>query len=343
MPYEASHASAQLSPAQLDALLDRLPHGVVVVSRDSLTIEYANSAAALVLHPHKARGRERLPDPWPDFSLREYAAALFTGIAAARREVSHAGRTFILTGIPSLDGRTATVVLEDVSTVARNARAEREFVANAAHELLTPLTGIVTAAFALDAGAKLVVEDRDRFISHIAREAGRLTRIARSLLMLARAQSGHEPPRLESVELRPLLVEAIAAAELQHDAEVRLDCPPDLDAFVEPDLAGQAFANLVANAGRHSGGAVVNVSGDELGEHMTVVEVTDQGRGIAQDDFARMGQRFYTGAGRDGGGYGLGVSIATQAIELLGGTLTYDSEPGRGTRARVRLPRGGLT
>jgi signal transduction histidine kinase len=232
--------------------------------------------------------------------------------------------------------------IEDRTAFERRSRAEREFVANAAHELITPLTGIITAAFALEAGAKDVPEDRDRFIAHIAAHADRLTRISRALLVLARAQSRQEPPRLESVPLRPLLEDAVAATDADHDSDVTLRCAPDLAVFVDRDVAEQAFTNLVANAARHARGGLIFVSADAVDTKEVGIDVVDTGAGIAAERLAHLGDRFYTAEGRDSGGFGLGVSIAAQAIEILGGTLTYASEPGEGTRARVRLRSGRL-
>jgi signal transduction histidine kinase len=254
-----------------------------------------------------------------------------------------ADHPYFVSGVPAGSIGVAIIVIEDLSGVGRNARAEREFVANAAHELLTPLTGIVTAAFALDAGAKLVAEDRDRFIDHIATEADRLTRIARALLVLARAQSGQEAPRLESVALRPLLEDAVGACETDQDSAVTLQCRSSLSVFVDRDLAEQALVNLVMNAGRHAGGAQISVSADEIGDRQVGIEVADAGAGIEPAQIDHLSDRFYTAAGRDGGGFGLGVSIAAQAIELLGGTLTYVSAPGDGTKARVRFRSGSLS
>jgi PAS domain S-box-containing protein len=215
--------------------------------------------------------------------------------------------------------------------------ARSEFVANAAHELLTPLTGIVSAAHVLEAGAKEVPEIRDRFLLHISRECNRLTRLARSLLTLARAQSGEEPPHLDSVRLRDLLETVVeGVAEL---GSARIDCSDDVTVFVDPDLAETALANLVANAFRHSPNGGVAISVDTAVDERRVGIVVASSATVADSDVDRMQRRFVSGAGRDGGGFGLGVSIATQALEALDGSLAFESDRS-GTRARVDLPIG---
>jgi signal transduction histidine kinase len=340
-----------LAAEELELVFERLGQGLVRIGRDYSVVS-ANQAAKRQFLPARLRLGEPLPEAWPDVSLREVARRLIDRhevspraqrIPTVVRDAHGAdGRTFRITGFPVRADGPALLHIEDRSTVDRRSRAEREFVANAAHELLTPLTGIITAAFALEAGAKKVPEERDRFISHIASHADRLTRISRSLLVVARAQSGQEPPRLESVPLKPLLEDVLAATAPDHESDVSLHCAAHLEVFVDRDVAEQAFSNLVTNAARHARGASISVSADEIDTREVGVDVVDMGAGIAAEGLEHVGDRFYTSGGRDSGGFGLGVSIAAQAIEILGGTLTYASAPGEGTRARVRLRSGRL-
>lgn len=338
-------------PFDLELVFERLGQGLIRVdgSRRVLT---ASDAAKRHFHPTVLRQDSELPEPWPDVSLADLVGRLLDPAERARH-VQHVpvividghrsgDQTHRVTGFAPSDDSPVLLHTEDRTQLERRSRAEREFVANAAHELLTPLTGIATAAFALEAGAKAVPEDRDRFIAHIASQAHRLTRVARALLVLARAQSGQEPPRLESVPLRPLLEDAVATAHDDFDSKVTLDCSSRLVVFVDRDLAEQAFTNLVSNAARHARDASVKVSAGPIGGRHVDVEVCDTGYGIVAERLPHLGDRFYSGGGRDGGGFGLGVAIAAQAVELLGGTLTFDSRPGEGTRAHVRLPSGRL-
>ncbi len=149
-----------------------------------------------------------MPEPWSTFSLREFAASLFdAGSALAQAHVRpDEERALALVGIPAQpEGDTVMIVLDDLTEQERRELAEREFVSNAAHELRTPLTTIIGAVEVLQAGAKNNPAERDRFLTHIEREAERLARLARALLTLARAHAGQERPRLEAVSLAALL------------------------------------------------------------------------------------------------------------------------------------------
>jgi signal transduction histidine kinase len=236
-------------------------------------------------------------------------------------------RVYIVDGLAPRGEGAAILLLRDVSQLSRRGRAEREFVSNAAHEVLTPLTGIVGAAHVLEAGAKHVPEDRDHFISQIASECNRLARIARSVLVLARAQSGEEPPRLEILELCPVLEEI--AAEI--DATIVLRCASDITVVADIDLLTQALTNLVTNAVRHGHGDTVVVEARNVGKRL--VEVEMRGGEAVDTELTELRTRFRSTAGRDGGGFGLGLSIAEQSLEAMGGHLLL----GGGT-VRVRLP-----
>jgi signal transduction histidine kinase len=319
-------------------LVERLPNAVLSIDHDLLLVA-ANPVARHMFRPEQLRRGRKLPPLWLDPALPELVSSLFGSNHDPRRREVHpdADHAFIVIGVPPARGSTALIVIQDVSLEDRRARARHEFIANAAHELLTPLTGIAGAAHALESGAKVEPELRDRFIGHITRECDRLARIARGLLVLARAQSGEEPPRPEIVSLRSLLEDASEGAGSTGDVEI--SCPPRLTAFVDRDLAEQAFTNFIANARRHSGHEPVLVSAFRYGEHQVRVEIADEGGGFEVDD-GRLGRRFARGAGLDGGGFGLGLSIATQAVEVSGGRVAFRPQPERGTVVQVDLPRG---
>ena len=178
---------------RLRLLLERLHEGVVTVD-DQLVVHFANTEARRVLGTRLAEG-DQLPEPWPTFSLREFAASLFdAGSVLAQANVRPDDeRALALVGIPAQpEGDTVMIVLDDLTEQERRELAEREFVSNAAHELRTPLTTIIGAIEVLQGGAKDNPLERDRFLTHIEREADRLARLARALLTLARAHAGQE-------------------------------------------------------------------------------------------------------------------------------------------------------
>ena len=322
---------------RLERLLARLREGVVALDRD-LRVEFANEAAHRLFDATPLEAGQPLREPWPEFSLREFAAPLFGDDAsAAQARVSVGDDTFALAGIPAEGSEFAIVVVADVSQEERRERAEREFVANAAHELRTPLQTILGAVEALESGAKEDAADRDRFLAHIGREGRRLARLTRALLVLARAQTREEAIRPGAVELRPLLERIAETLRPQAGVEVEVACAAGVTAMTEADLAEQVVANLAANAAKYTGAGRIVMSGAAR-DGTAVVEVRDTGTGIPREKQERIFDRFYRGDGRTPDGFGLGLAIAREGVRVLGGRIESDSRPGEGTLARVTLP-----
>ena len=219
-------------------------------------------------------------------------------------------------------------------------RLEREFVANAAHELRSPLAAIVAAVDALVLGAKDDPVLRERFIGHLGREAERLTRLTQSLLLLARIDDERDLPRTR-VCLRDVLravaesVRPLAAVPVEVAA-----VDPALVAHTNGDLLERALANLADNAARHTVTGHVGLSARAVPGGVAV-EIEDTGPGLPEGSEGRVFDRFWRGRARTADGFGLGLSIAAQVARALGATLELERRPGGGTVARVTLPVDG--
>lgn len=322
---------------RLHLLLERLPEGVVEIDRD-LLVEYANASARRILDlPEDARELP-LPEPWQGFSLRELAEALLEDDASVvERRVDAGEAVYSVAGIPAGTGAAAVIVVADVSERERRERAQRDFVANAAHELRTPLSVISGAVEMLEAGAKDDEEERDRFLAHIRGEAARLGRLARALLALARAETRAEPLRVEPLALRPILEQAAATLRLPDGVTAEVSCPPELRVAGQPDLVAQIVSNLADNAAKHTSAGHVLLAARRSGADVAI-EVSDTGAGIPAAEQEAVFERFYRGTDRDAEGFGLGLAIVRQAVRALGGRVELESHVGRGTTVRVLLP-----
>ena len=323
----------------LDQIVSALPMGVAIVESSRLEVVYANGAAQQLIHPSDLRRGAELPDPWPAFSLRTYARRLFElGVAPDETVRIDDTHTVSVRGVTTRERETATILLEDVSAAERRRQAEREFVANAAHELLTPLTGIIGAAHVLETGAKEVPEDRDRFIAHIARECTRLAEVSRALLVLARAQSGEQAPLLDVEPLCELLEEIVQDTAGEIPISTPIDCATDITVLVDRDLFRQAVVNLVRNAAKHASGSLA-ISAERIGFDTVAIEFVDRTARIEELELSDLARRFVSGSS-EGEGFGLGLSIARQSIEELGGTFKLAAGGGAGFKARIEVLAG---
>jgi two-component system, OmpR family, phosphate regulon sensor histidine kinase PhoR len=305
--------------------LMRLPQGVVLVD-STLLVDYANPAAERLLGVGSPGGP--LPDPWPEFSLRDLAASLFRPDPPSGGTLVETDHHFFwVEGVPPGTAETAIVIVDDVTERERARQSEREFVENAAHELRTPLAAIVSVMDVLDSGAKDIPETRDRFLKHIRVQSERLSRLATSLLVLARLQTGVEQPRLEEIAGRLDPAEGV---------EVSVRGSELTGALADRDLLHRAVANVAENSAKHTKTGEIVLEAVANGTTIQI-EIRDTGPGMSEEEQERAFHRFYRSSnGTDG--FGLGLAIAEEAVLGLGGTIELESEAGSGTRVCVVVP-----
>ena len=329
--------AADLLRIRIGRVLEGVQDGVVVVDHE-LRIRFANQAAHLLFAPHALVTGAVLPDPWPT-SIRRVVEELFAHDAYnAEAFVEPDERTsYWFKAYQSEEAGSAVLLLSDVTVEERRERAEREFIANAAHELQSPLTGISTAVEVLLAGAHEDEETRLRFLRNIARANDRLTSLLRSLLLLAQVQSGQLELPPEEISLRPLLDEIAAEAVREGVSEAQVACPDELLVIGHRELLEHALVNLVDNAMHHGAAAALTVTGRADGGDRVIVEIADRGPGMRTEQLAQAFDRFYRGGGRGRDGFGLGLSIVREAARALGGEVELLPNPGGGLIARLTL------
>jgi signal transduction histidine kinase/HAMP domain-containing protein len=328
-----SFARLESERARLEELVERLDEGVVVIDAD-LRVEFANGRARRLLD-EPLRAGKRVPESLARIADRLTDASDSISETLIDRE---GGRIFAVAGLPALGrSESAILVVRDISEQERRERAEREFVTNAAHELRTPLTTITGAVEILQSGAKEIPEDRDRFLEHIQRESERLVRLNHALLVLARAQTREEPPRIQRVSARSLLESVAAAMSPREGVRLAVDCDDDVELATEPMLAEQSLVSVASNAVKNTREGAVVLSARQANGEVTI-EVTDSGVGMSRAVRDRVFDRFYRGNGRDSDGFGLGLAIVRESVRVLGGRIDIESAPGAGTTVRVTLP-----
>jgi two-component system sensor histidine kinase VicK len=331
---EAESERAGLQPP-LERLVENLTDAAVVVDR-RLCITLSNRAARQLDGFDAGR---QLPSRWGGFDLESFATALFDPAALHAEAVLRLGegRVLTLTGLPTRGRIRALLLLTDASSRERREQREREFIANAAHELQTPLTAIVGAIDVLEAGGIDDPDARDRFLGHLRRESERLVRLVQSLLLLARADSP-SGLRTRTFPVRPLLDQVAKEVRLQPGVRLQVLAPPDLRIVTDRELLERALVNLAENAAKHTTSGRVLLTA-RAGRRGVTVEIQDTGSGMSAEERERAADRFYRGGARTGTGFGLGLAIVRQVAEALGGSFELESTPTEGTVARLVLPR----
>ncbi len=221
---------------------------------------------------------------------------------------------------------------ELASDALARAQSLEQIGAKVAHELKNPLTG-VKALVQLGLRNPAEAASHERLVI-VEREVGRMQEVLQNYLTFTRPLQGVRPAR---VELGALVSDALLVLSARADeARIRLYTQGDATLDADPRLLREALLNLVANAieATPPGGEVV-VDVRPAGDEVELV-VRDTGRGMAPETLRRLGTPFFTT--RDDG-TGLGVVLARSVIAQHGGALSYDSQPGAGTRVTVSLPR----
>jgi signal transduction histidine kinase len=222
-------------------------------------------------------------------------------------------------------------------------RRQREFAADASHELRTPITVIRSSADYLRRSPALRDGETAAAVDDITAESERMTRLVEELLLLARADSDVIELRLERIDLTDVAGDALhGLARLAEERDVRLELDGGPAAVVgDPDRLRQLLAILVDNAVRHSPrGAAVTVGVARSGRTATL-SVSDAGPGIRAEDLPRVFDRFFRAAGAPPGGSGLGLAIAQWIAERHHGRLTAANGPGGGAVFTLVLPAEG--
>ncbi len=279
--------------------------------------------------------------------LVRHALRPLTRVAAAADAVAGGDYACRVAVPPARDevGRLAVAFNAMAVSVEDAVATQRRFVADAAHELRTPLTALGGYADVLLLGAATSPNDLATALEAMRGETRRMARLVNDLLVLARLDDGALPLLPTEVDLAAVLRDAYAGARVLHaDRCLTLDSAvPTLPVYGDADRVRQVVANLLDNAvkfsepGGHIALALCRDRTDAL------LEVRDDGIGIAPEDLPHVRERFYR-ADRarshttETGGTGLGLAIVQAIVTAHGGSLDIDSRPGRGTTVTVRLP-----
>ena len=244
-------------------------------------------------------------------------------------------------GAPYGDGQLFLLV-RDVTRQEHLETMRKDFVANASHELRSPLTVIAGYLETLALDGDMPADIRAPIIE-MRRQAERMTAIVADLLELSRLEASDEQVIGQPIDVGALLAilkkDLAARGGAAHQVDIRIESPEGL--MGDPGLIQSAFWNLADNAAKYTpeGGAIVlRWWVDELGGHFSV---SDTGRGISAEHLPRLTERFYRvdpGRARDTGGSGLGLAIVRHVLQRHGAELRIESTEGRGSTFSCHFP-----
>ncbi|HEV2336411.1 MAG TPA: ATP-binding protein [Stellaceae bacterium] len=350
----AAQANAQVAAAE--AVITAVPDPLIMIDRQRRIVR-SNAAAAEFVGP------EAQP--------RDLAAALRNPVLLAAADAVLRGEPirsveFALSGPiervlranfawmvePALDGAAAILTLHDVTALKRSEQMRADFIANAGHELKTPLATLIGFIETLLGPAHEDVAARERFLGIMREQAQRMARLVDDLLSLSRIELNEHVAPTDRVALAPVIDEVARGLELraaERGIRIVRALPADLpEVQGDRDELAQIFQNLLDNAvkyGRpHSEVRVTGGTGSGAVPELVRVAVADQGDGIPSEQLPRLTERFYrvdTARSRMLGGTGLGLAIVKHILNRHRGRLDIASEIGRGSTFTVWLRAAG--
>jgi two-component system OmpR family sensor kinase len=235
--------------------------------------------------------------------------------------------------------RLGETLNEMLARLAASLERERQFVADAGHELRTPIAVVKTE---LESALRTTGRDPEVRLAVEAalEEVDNLVQLAEDLLLIARAGEGHLALRREDTRVRDLLEQArrrFADRAHRQGRQIEVEAPDGLRMSLDQMRTGQALANLVSNALRYGAGDV-RISAREASDGLEI-EVADEGPGFPPDLVPHAFERFAVGeGGRSDSGAGLGLAIVRAIAEAHGGTATIVDRSGSGAIVRLAIP-----
>lgn len=337
--------SSITSHPQLQSFIDASTDAILIV--DQARVSAANQAARQLLGTNiigqnvrmafrHAGAIERLSDP----------------------DAQHTGHPIRLTGIgqqsqmwdmriQSIGPAQKMVHLADRSGAQAAEKMRVDFVANASHELLTPLAavkGFIETLDDPDAGDD--PETRGRFLGIMAKETDRMQALVRDLMSLSRIEAEKYDPPQTPVDFAHIVVDTVEQLRdgQERGGDIALDITADMPPVIgDAGQLRQLASNIVTNAMKYGkAGTPVSVSlAPSRSGAMLAFGVADQGDGIAPEHLPRLTERFYrvdSGRSRSIGGTGLGLSLVKHIVDRHRGHLEIRSTVGKGTTVSVLLP-----
>lgn len=340
---------------QLREILSGMAEGVIAID-DQRRVLFANEQAGKLL---EFDARKAVNEPLCNVTrlqpFHEVVGRGLEGTEPHRAEFdvpgSAAHYAVYVSRFPGHGMPGAVVVIDDMTDVKQAERMRQDFVANASHELKTPLAVIKSSVEVLLDGAAEDPEACSTFLSQIASEADRLADLIKDMLALSRIESGALMLEPRAVALGKAITDCVERHNPRADTKTltMVEKPPgdvsaDVPVWADPDALRQVLDNLVDNAIKYTpNGGRITVRWGASADTVSF-EVEDTGIGIPDADQARVFERFYRvdkARDRAQGSTGLGLSIVKHLVQAMRGQVRVNSKLGKGTTFRVTLPRAG--
>lgn len=348
---EQTRRRLQERSAYLSSVLDNMADGVIVVGTDE-TIQLFNPAAASLLSvaPGEALGRH-INEVVKHYELRDMVrrSLRLRTLVQGEVRIAAADHRHVAAATSPVEGEDGQIVgavasLRDITEIKHLQLVRQDFVANAGHELRTPVAAIRSLAETLHSGAISDSAAAPRFVEQIVENTVRLERLINDMMALARMEAAPVSLAPGSVNVRRLMettLERLAPQAHEKGLHVSIEVPDDLTVWGQEDSLAAALVNLLDNAIKYTPAeGRVTLEARSINGTVELV-VADTGPGIPYGDRERIFERFYRvdrARSRALGGTGLGLSIVKHAVESNRGKVWVECPDEGGSRFIIHVP-----
>jgi signal transduction histidine kinase len=232
--------------------------------------------------------------------------------------------------------------------LAEASQHKSQFLANMSHELRTPLNAIIGVSEMLREDAEAAEQDTEP-LDRVLGAGRHLLALINDILDLSKIEAGRMELQLETFPLAPLIADVVKTIEplaAKNTNQVAVKCDGAIGTLHADQMRlRQALLNLMSNANKFTerGSIAINArQGQEDGRDCVIIEVADSGIGMTREQMGKLFQEFSqadASTTRKYGGTGLGLAISKRFCQMMGGDITVESEPGRGSTFTIRLPK----
>lgn len=237
------------------------------------------------------------------------------------------------------------IILHDITKLKKLEKIRRDFVANASHELKTPITAIKGYAESLIDGAIDDRENAKKFVEIIKNQTDRLSILIEDLLTLSKIESSETKIEKEKIAFEDIVLSVFQIFKEKAEnkgIQLEREIPPDLQINADRNKLMQILINLIDNAIKFTEKGYVKVKAKlYMSDGRLIISVEDTGIGIPKQHLHRIGERFYrvdSARSRELGGTGLGLAIVKHLVIAHGWDFKIESEIGKGTEIKIIIP-----
>ncbi len=337
--------SMDLVKKQLETFVTYLPYPMVLINQDG-EIELTNDSFKLMLHDKKVDSKSISSKNIP-FMIKRVLNEIYLNEESVTTNIAMNAMDYQVVSIPIIQSKRykgSLVVLHDITKLLYQERVQKRFVADASHELKTPITAIKGMIEILNRDDFDDEKTEKEFLDQIKHETERLEVIVKDLLYLSKLSNQTILLNKQPLDVHAIVSESIKTLKLTlNDKNIHVKIQ---DVDNDPVIADSAsllamFTNLIDNVCSYSQATQLEITIDGNDKEKIIV-VQDNGIGIGEDDINQIFERFYRvddDRNRKSGGSGLGLSIVKELVHAHGGEINVTSIVDKFTRFTITLPK----